>query len=269
MNRRHIICFGLALVTLKVSAQDHNLALGGFYSKGDYGQAEDTRLIYVPLSYDYTQNNWRFKTTIPHLRISGSGDVLVNIGGVNRNDDSAETGVARQTVSSSGIGDILLGVSYQFPALFGKEPFLDVTAEVKLPTADEKEGLGTGEYDYGLQVDAYQLLGQTTLFATLGYRKRGDSALFAELNDTFWGSLGAQRPLASSWISTNIPGQLSIGLIYDYREAASVTSSETHELVPFLSWSPVPRWSFMTYLIKGFTTDSADRAAGVQLTYRW
>ncbi|MDT8428600.1 MAG: transporter [Pseudomonadales bacterium] len=259
----------IPLLALEVSAQEHNLTLGGFYSKGDYDQEEDTRLFYVPLSYDYTRNNWRFKATVPHLRITGTGNVLVNTGGVGRNDDVTETGVAEQTVSASGVGDILLGVSYQFPALFDKGPYLDVTAEIKLPTADEKKGLGTGEYDYGLQLDAYQLLGQTTLFATLGYRKRGDSDLFAELEDTVWGSLGLQRPLASSWVSANIPGQLSIGLIYDYREAASISSNETHELVPFLSWSPLPRWSFMTYIIEGFTSDSADRAAGVQLNYRW
>jgi len=40
-------------------------------------------------------------------------------------------------------------------------------------------------------------------------------------------------------------------------------------VLTFVSWTPLPAWSFMGYAGRGFTRDSPDYAAGVQLNYRW
>ena len=131
---------------------------------------------------------------------------------------------------------------------------------MKIPTANEDKGLGTGAYDYGLQLDAYQQLGQTTLFATIGYKLRGNSDLFNRMSDSGFVSLGFARPMSE---------RISAGVIYDFREAASSTSGETHELLPYVSWALDNEWTLMSYAVKGFTQDSADIAVGLQLNYRW
>ena len=47
------------------------------------------------------------------------------------------------------------------------------------------------------------------------------------LEDSAYMQLGVARPLSPKW---------NIGAFYDYREPASVFSTEVHELVPYISW---------------------------------
>lgn len=253
-------CANLTVAQEPVAAPArHNLSIGGYYSSGDYGESQDTTIHYLPVSYDYTVSNWNLKVAIPYLEVSGAGNVLVNVGGVGTGDLS---GLASSGDSSTsrGRGDTVLSATYQFPSFAEGMPFVDLGLEVKIPTADEKKALGTGKADYGLQLDLYQMLGNSTLFATAGYKFRGKSTLFNEMTNSAYVSFGLSRPLSQTW---------SYGLIYDYREAASETSKETHELLPYLSWMPAPGWSLMSYVVKGFTRDSADHALGMQLSYRW
>jgi len=239
----------------QASTISHNLSAGYYYSRGDYDQVADTTIHYFPLSYDVTVSGWNLQASVAHLEVSGMGNVLMNVGGLDQPGGSpGEIG------TWSGLGDTILSATYQLPSYNENGPFLDLGFEVKLATADEDKGLGTGATDYGLQLDVYQLMGATTWFATVGYRFRGSSSVFAAMEDSAFLSLGFSQPLTPTW---------SYGLIYDFREAASATSLETHELLPFASWSPTPSWNLMGYAVKGFTDDSADLGVGLQLGYRW
>lgn len=240
-------------------APSNDLSFGAYYSKGDYGQTLDTSIYYIPFSYKRSFDNWSFQASVPYLEIAGAGNVLVNVGGVGREELEVLDNPAASS-NNRGVGDTVLSATYQMPAFSNTAPFFDLGFEVKIPTANEDKGLGTGAYDYGLQLDAYQQLGQTTLFATLGYKIRGKSDLFSSMTDSGFVSLGFSRPLSE---------RLSAGVIYDFREAASNNSSETHEVLPYVSWAIANEWTLMSYVVKGFTQDSADFAVGVQLNYRW
>src|SRR5690606_5927353 len=109
------------------------------------------------------------------------------------------------------------------------------------------------------QLDLYKSLGATTLFSTLGYRHRGRTPLY-DLRDSLFLSLGLMRTLNE---------RSSLGLLYDYREAASESSAESHELMPFYAWSPARQWNLMVYTILGFTPSSADETLGLQVSYSW
>ncbi|MCB1664540.1 MAG: transporter [Pseudomonadales bacterium] len=262
-NSVSVLGSALLVLAMPARAEESNatlneFSLGGYYSKGDYGQSIDTSIRYFPFSYTRTVGHWNLQASVPRLEISGAGNVLVNVGGLGRDEFDSVQGVASQT--QRGLGDTTLSATYQMPAFSSSAPFIDLGFEIKAPTADENKGLGTGAYDYGLHVDLYQQWGQTTLFGTLGYKWRGTSTLFSEMQDSAFVSLGFTRPLAPRW---------STGLIYDFREAASANSGETHELLPYLSWAVASQWTLMGYVVKGFTEDSADRAVGIQLNYRW
>lgn len=237
----------------------HNLSIGGYYSSGDYGESQKTTIHYLPVSYDYTVSNWNLKVAVPYLEVTGAGNVLVNVGGIG-GGDFGDLITSDNSSTSHGRGDTVVSATYQFPSFAEGMPFVDLGFEVKIPTADEEKALGTGKADYGLQLDLYQMLGNSTLFATAGYKFRGKSTLFNEMSNSAYVSFGLSRPLSQRW---------SYGLIYDYREAASESSKETHEILPYLSWLPAPGWSLMSYAVKGFTRDSADYALGMQLSYRW
>lgn len=255
------LCYANATVAQEqeVAPARHNLSIGGYYSSGDYGESQNTTIRYLPVAYDYTVSNWNFKVAMAYLEVSGAGNVLVNVGGIGAGDFSGLASSADST-TSRGRGDTVFAATYQFPSFAEGMPFVDLGFEVKIPTADEKKSLGTGKPDYGLQLDLYQMLGNSTLFATAGFKFRGKSTLFNEMTDSAYVSLGLSRPLSQTW---------SYGLIYDFREAASESSKETHELLPYVSWLPAPGWSLMSYAVKGFTRDSADFALGMQLSYRW
>ena len=237
----------------------NELSIGAYYSRGDYGQTLDTSIYYLPVSYKRSFGNWNVQASVPYLEISGAGNVLVNVGGVGREELEVLDNPAASS-NNRGVGDSVLSATYQMPAFSSAAPFIDLGFEVKVPTANKDKGLGTGAYDYGLQVDAYQQLGQTTLFATLGYKIRGKSDLFSQMTDSGFVSLGFTRPLNE---------RFSAGVIYDFREAASSTSGETHEVLPYISWAIANEWTLMSYIVKGFTQDSADIAVGMQLNYRW
>lgn len=233
------------------SPVNHSSALGLYVSKGFYGQDSATRVRYVPYTHEVSFSTWRLRGTLPVLEIDGPGNVLIDVGNVG--------GRSSATVSERGMGDISFSATYELPVIAEGLPFFDVTVDVKLPLADENKGLGTGRPDAGLQLDAYFALGAVNMFGSLGYRYRHRSPVYEQLKNSFNVSLGASRPMSDD---------VQIGLIYDYREAASAFSGDTHELIPYISWAASPAWSFMVYLVAGSTVDSADTAIGLQLTHQ-
>ncbi|MEX0902679.1 MAG: hypothetical protein WDZ76_08140 [Pseudohongiellaceae bacterium] len=248
-----------APVAAQQPAQDllpNTFSLGAAYSTGDYGEPIDTSILFFPVSYAYQAEKWGVQVSSYHLEMDGLGNVLVNVGGVTRAQGPV------QEVSERGLGDTTARFTYRLDPWSATAPFIDVSVEVKLPTAEEAKGLGTGETDYAAQVDIYKPAGATTWFGTLGYRFRGESELFAGLENATFAQLGFTRPLAGS-------AQWSWGAFYDFREPASTFSKETHELFPFVTWRPSARWSLMSYGVWGATEDSADYLLGTQLSYSW
>lgn len=244
-----------SLVSVQVNAESalkQTSALAVYYSQGEYGQDQDTRIRYMPISHEIAANNWRFKVSAPLLEVSGPGNVLVNVGSVG--------GISDTKVSERGAGDTILTLTYELPAWSANSPFIDISAELKLPTADETRGLGTGKVDGGIQVDLYQQIGGATAFGTVAWKYRQSSDLFRQLKNSLAVSLG---------LSGQLNDAVQLGVIYDYRQPVSQFTGETHEVLPYVSWSVDARWSLMFYAVKGFTEDSADMALGSQVSLRW
>ena len=230
------------------------LSIGAYYAKGDYGAPLDTTIHYFPVTYSLDRGNWGFELMVPQVRVEGLNNVLVYIGGVSR-------AVAGTKVStSSGIGDSIATLIYRFDPISASAPFVDLRFDVKLPTADEEKGLGSGETDYSIQVDLSQNLGTAVIYATLGFNSRGTSTLYEGLQDSAFAQLGFAYPLNQDW---------SIGAFYDYREPASSYTPETHDLLPYVTWQLNEKWTFTAYTAWGFTEASADITALGQLSYRW
>lgn len=231
----------------------HTTAVAFYYSRGSYGESRDTRIRYMPVSHEVAGGSWRFKTTVPVLEISGPANVLVNVGSIGG-------GFSDSRVSPRGIGDVSFNLTYEVPAWSANAPFIDISAELKTPTADPERGLGTGRADAALQVDLYQMISRFTVFVSAGYRYRRESPWYPDLQNSLAGSLG---------FSTSLGETIQYGLIYDYRQAAAAFTDETHELLPYASWAMSPQWTLMAYAVKGFNEDSADLGAGLQLSHRW
>lgn len=230
------------------------LSFTAYYSDGDYGEAIDSEILYFPVSYSANLGKLGFQISVPYLQATGLGSVLINVGGINRAVAGTQKGRSR------GIGDSVVSLTYQLDPIGSAALFVDLRLDIKLPTADEFKGLGSGETDYSVQLDVSKNLRNSVLFASLGYSFRGRSVIYPGLKDAAFVQLGIAKSLSQEW---------NIGVFYDFREQASIFSTEIHEIAPYFSWQFSDNWSFTGLTSWGFTQASADITVLGQLSYRW
>ncbi len=249
-----LLALGSQSAQAQTSDIEQAISLGGYYASGDYGADVDTDIVYLPLTYEVNAGAWGIQLAVPMLRVTGLGNVLVNVGGVTQAVAGADV------MTSSGLGDVIASLIYRAPPWSETSPFIDLRLDVKLPTADEARGLGTGEVDVSAQIDLSQQIGALVGFATAGYTWRGTTTLFPGLQDAAFAQIGLAMPLSEA---------LNVGAYYDFREAASAFSPESHEILPYMSWQFSDQWSFTGLLSTGFTDASADIGVLGQLRYSW
>ena len=191
------------------------------YTSGDYGDVENTDIIYLPFTAKVKYGHWTTKVTVPYVRIKGPGTVVV--GGDTGPINTGATTIAVTT--EDGLGDIVSSLSYEFD-LERMNTFIDLTGKVKIPTADDKRNLGTGKTDYTVQIDVTKMLNRFMALGTVGYKFVGSSARF-QLDDVFFFSAGGGYQFSHT---------VSAGVIYDYRQAASRTAQDPSEIVAYLNW---------------------------------
>jgi len=238
-----------ALATLPVAAEPgFSLTTGLDYSTGKYGGTETTEIFYIPFTGKYEADEYTLKLTVPYLQVTGPGNVVRDVGQIG----TASTTRTKQ----SGLGDIVVAGTYIMYEGRANGTLVDVTAKIKLGTADEAKGLGTGENDYALQADLYKTLGKNTVFGTLGYRVMGEPE-GVTLNNVFFASVGAGHQYSQ---------ETSAGVILDLREKASATSFAQQELTAYVSHKLGKTWKAQAYALKGFSDGSPDWGAGAMFT---
>jgi hypothetical protein len=225
------------------------VGLGADYSTGKYGGTQSTDVAYYSAFGRYEVGRWTARLTLPWLRITGQGTVV----GGDRPIVLDSTGQASR-ISVSGMGDMVAGLTYT--AYESSALVLDVTGKVKLPTASEADGLGTGRTDYIAQTDAYYTMRPgLTAFAGLGFRHFGDPA-GADFRDVFSGNSGL------SWKA--LP-KMTIGASFDYRQPVIANRDAMRELTPFLVWKFTDTTKVQLYAVKGYSKSSVDWGGGAVL----
>lgn len=227
------------------------LGAGLDYSSGDYGDAQDTEILYLPVSATYKQGLWTAKVTVPWVRIKGPGTVIgAGDGGVVVGDGSSEVN------TESGLGDIWASLAYSVEAVPEDWFYMDAIGKVKLPTADDDEGLGTGEFDYTLQLDFFKPLGALTPMATVAYKIKGDPDGI-DLDSVFYLSAGADYRLNDT---------INYGATLDYQEAATDTSDDALEVFGYLGYRVSEDWLLTFYGYGGLSDGSPDAGGGLQVS---
>ncbi len=234
------------------------LAEGGFtfttgvdYSSGKYGQSQSTDITYVPFIGKYEINDTTIKLTVPWVKITGPGDVVGGSGPVVLGKSN------RPITTESGLGDIVLSASQTIAQIGRIKPLmLDVTGKIKFATASESKGLGTGENDYTISLDAYKSVAHgLTLFGDVGYKVLGDPSGI-NLNNVWFSSVGA---------SYKIHPNLSAGMMANIRQATQDTSDPMRELTIFASHKFNAQYKLQGYLSHGYSDTSADWGGGMML----
>jgi hypothetical protein len=262
MKRSAIVCAALLAMGAAHAEDGLSLGIGADYSSGNYGTTTTTDIFSVPVTAKYNLGNWTWKATLPWMRISGDAGVVPGLGNVGSNNprgrgrggSTAPTGTESGT--ASGLGDLRLAATYAFDT--GGPLGIDLTGNVKVATADEDKGLGTGEHDYGLAVDLYRDFDGTLLFGGVGYTMLGDSE-FVQLDDVLNANVGA------SWKV----GGGSLGAMYDWRQAASDGADDRSELTGFYSFNTTDTDKMQIYATAGLSDGSPDWGAGVSYAHRF
>jgi hypothetical protein len=257
----------LSLALLALAGQAHaidgfSLGVGVDYSSGEYGSDTTTDILSIPLSARVDSGNLSLRASLPWLHVSGDPNVLPATGRVNNLNPIGRGrgglagipgGGADQTAergSTSGIGDLSLAAIYSIPT--GGALGVDLAFNAKIATADEDKSLGTGANDYGVAIDLYRDFDGTMLFGGAGYTQLGDSD-YIEVDSVLSGNFGV------GWRAGN-RGRL--GLMYDYREAASSSFEDRSDLTGFFSAPASSGGRFQLYVSKGLSDGSPDWGAG-------
>ena len=204
-------CLILLAVLIPGSAWGAELSLFGGFTSGDYGTGVETESQATVLRFfagDRFQTRieasmLRVKTTETIVR-TGVGSIPAG-SGRGRGSGSSSTDVETVDAWSTGLGDVRLGGYFRLLGGGVKIFRLDTGLELKAPTADEEEYLGTGEWDYRAVLSGEYRFWTASVFGTVGWNMLGDPA-WAELNDVFDMIVGVDsepildRLIVSGWL---------------------------------------------------------------------
>jgi hypothetical protein len=236
------------------AAAQTSLGVGADFTSGKYGGSETTDTLYVPFIAKHETGRWVLKATVPYIRVSGPANVI----GAGA-DRVTIPGASSERRTESGLGDVVASAFYNLRDERSSGWGLDLGLKVKLPTADEEKGLGTGKSDYSVQADLFRPLGGFTLFGSLGYRWYGDPAGI-DLRNVPYGALGASRRLSSD---------STVGVAYDHRPRIVSGGAKISELTAFWSQRMSPEWKLQLYGVVGFSDASPDAGLGAVLERRF
>ena len=150
IHRKLAAAVGGLIIAGSAAAQT-SVGVGFEYTTGNYGATESTETIYVPFVLKHETGPWILKATLPYLRLSGPGNVVG--GGPDR---IVVPGLESERRTVSGLGDIVASAFYNLMDERKGGLGVDLGFKIKLPTADEQDGLGTGETDYAFQLDFFR-----------------------------------------------------------------------------------------------------------------
>ena len=249
-------------------------ATGFDFSTGDFGGDLDSDIWYVPFSLRVDWRDFTAKVTVPYLRATDFASLAVgepvtpDREVIRRQVDAMPTGPSFEEViaglrdTRDGIGDVILEGRYTYRPDCAWLPETRLTGKIKLGTASARKQLGTGEHDYGLEIDFAKPIGRWLPFAGAGYRFIGDP----RRDD------GTRVGLRDRWnayagISASLTRSVGLGIVYDWRESAVPGRADFHELQPYASWRVHPRFAIDPYVLVGLSRPAPDFAAGLQLRF--
>lgn len=229
---------GIALLPSVASADGRSyLDISAGYMTGDFGTPTTSHLYSLAPTLGYVASRHDFSVTLPYLMLK------------------SETGGANQT--ENGIGDIILRAgAVLFPESAGGFTLIGSVA-VKLPTADETSGLGTGETDYGAFSSAHQRLGAFKLLLTTGYLII-DNSPGLDYQNIFSYGIGLSRRFAA----TSVYGA------FESRQAVIAGLDNPQELSAGFFYALDPDYAIKGHLFFGLNNGGPDGGGNLGIV-RW
>jgi hypothetical protein len=164
------------------------LDFSGGYKTGDFGTPTRSNLYYLAPTLGYVAPQYDVSVTIPYLSLTNK--------------------TAGVSTTETGIGDIILRGGRVLVPEGEKGLSLYGSLAVKLPTADENKGLGTGKTDYGAFLSLYKRIESVKLAFLGGYIITGNSSSF-NYNDIYLYGVGVSKIFGRTDLYASLEGRRS------------------------------------------------------------
>lgn len=254
---------GLGMLGLACAAQGvTSVAVGGFYIDGDFGAETDTTMHYMPLTVAYRHQALKLSATTSYLAIEGPPGFTQ--GAIDGNGALPASGKA------SGMGDSWLKAAYD-ASLHSRYLQLRPQLKIKIPTADEDKGLGTGASDYTAQVDVFYFVKGWWPYVTAGYRWRGDGSYTLDNGErkSKYSIDLENGPVLGGGFYKPLTAWSSLTVNYEHRAASLRHLAATEEMLVTYQYQFDAHWICSFSAGTGFTSRSADKIFGLQLEHRF
>lgn len=253
------------------------------YFTGNFGTNTTSTFFYAPLSIRRLFRDGDVTVVIPFVTattdgratlVGGNPTVVQDNRGSNRGPGgggvSCEPGedkpscltgrTAGQKVTTSSIGDIILRGRYYVVEEKDNMPLIAVTSRVKVPTANEKLGLGTGALDYGFGVEMSKLLSDRWIvFLDGGYNIIGDPDGL-ELQNQHWYDVGA---------GYYFTGDLLASVYFEEYRAILPGFVNARDFFFALNYTASVAWRFNASVTLGVSNGAPDQVFSVGTSYRF
>lgn len=253
----------VALGTAAAQADDRGqwtFATGVDYTTGDYGEAQDTTIVTVPLIASYGTGRWSATLTVPFVSIDGPGTIVPGgfggggpLGGLLGGADAASPISPTGGVNETGLGDVSLAVSVA-PVVTQGGTQMTVTGRVQAPTADADRSVGTGEVSASIAGGLRQSIGaKAAVFGSLGY----EHAFESDGSGVFAG-VGAESYVAN---------RVLLGATVDFSQASSDLRRDSTQAGGYIGFDATSNTRILAYGTAGLGETSPDIGAGLRLVF--
>lgn len=265
------------------SPESWRLSTGLNYSKGSYGEIDDTKVVSAPIGLKYTKGNFSIRVSVPYVRVDGPGSLIQtpegsgsgsnsgsgrsgNSGHGSSNSGSGNSGSGGVEIDDStgvpvsskrsGFGDVVISATYSFD--LGSDFYIDATGKVKVPTASTAKRLGTGEVDVTTGLDFVKAIGPATFYIH-GRRKFAGKPTGSLIRST-WGAGGGASIKAGQAIT--------LGADYDWQESAFAGNPANSDVTAWASARLNSKMNLSIFGSTGLNNNSADFAGGIGLSIK-
>lgn len=261
--------FGSAAPDVPVPENPHtvSVSLGVEYASGTYGTGSTLRNVYMPLVAAWAPGDvFDFSIELPFVYQNSA-----NITGISyrasrttatrptRGSRASGTTVTSDTAATDvyGLGDIILRFGAIAIAEDGSLPMVRPSLLLKCPAADASDGLGTGEFDAGVGLEAAKWIDDLHVLAEGLYTYQG-KADGLDLKNFFSYSAGVGYQ-----VTKNIEPMFMI----KGATATSGTSGYQLEARARLIWSLGSSTTLDLFGSHGIAVNSPDFGGGVAIVY--
>jgi len=210
-------------------SQYFDFALG--FDTGDFAFNQDIDIMQLEMTYGAFYEEFDVSIFLPYLKI---------------NDSISD---------ESGIGDLILrGGKKLHEDESGN--YLYTSAALKIPTADENKGLGTGEADVGVFINYTQLINEMNMGVTAGYIVVGNSSTVNYNNVLNYG-INVSKRVGNKFIYAGLEG----------RQQSLSTGDDPLELTGGLFYQLQNQQFFHADIVLGLSDGSPDYGISLGVTH--